>query len=207
MDALLFLGYELSTTLIPFFIIFIIFRRRDRRRGITPSRCHDIFTVLFALYIFAVFYVTGAGTIYDGFLYRLEFRPEEIHLIPFSNGLDISAYLNILLFIPFGLLVPFIWAGLDHPFSIICSGFSFSLLIELTQLLNRRRTDIDDLILNTLGALIGYAVFLGITCIAKRRPKFRTRSNWSLLVYIAVIFLGRFLLFHDMGLAKLLYGF
>lgn len=207
MDALLFLGYELSTTLIPFFIVFILFRRRDRRAGITPSHRRDIFTVLFALYIFAVFYVTGAGTLYDGLLYRLEFRPEEVHMVPFSDGLDISAYLNILLFIPFGLLVPILWADLGHPLALVCSGFGFSLLIELSQLLNRRRTDIDDLILNTLGALLGYAVFKGITQIAKHHPEFDAPPSWSLAVYIAVIFLGRFLLFNEMGLAKLLYGF
>ena len=32
------------------------------------------------------------------------------------------------------------------------TGFGFSLLIELSQLLNNRRTDVDDLILNTRGS-------------------------------------------------------
>lgn len=208
MDQLLFIGYELSTTFIPFFLAFIGFRSRDKHRGITPSRSRDVLTIVFALYIFAVFHVTGAGTLYDGLLYRLEFRPEEIHFLPFSNGVDITAYLNIFLFIPFGLLVPFIWTHMDHPGTILCSGFAFSMLIELTQLLNRRCTDIDDLLLNTLGALIGYAALKTIMQTAKCHPNFRrTPSNWRLLIYITVIFLGRFLLFNDMGLAKLLYGF
>lgn len=207
MDQLLFIGYELSTTLIPFFIVFIIFHSREKHRNITPSRSRNILTIVFAIYIFAVLYVTGAGTLYDALLYRLELRPEEMNLLPFSNGMDITAYLNILLFIPFGLLIPFIWTGMDHPVSIVCSGISFSLLIELTQLLNRRRTDIDDLILNTLGTLIGYVVFKAITQAVKGRSSLRAPSNWSLLTYIAAIFLGRFLLYNDMGLAKLLYGF
>lgn len=207
MDQLLFIGYELSATLIPFFIVFIIFHSRENHRKITPSRSRNILTIVFALYIFAVLYVTGAGTLYDALLYRLELRPEEMNLLPFSNGMDITAYLNILLFIPFGLLIPFIWTGMDHPVSIVCSGISFSLLIELTQLLNRRRTDIDDLILNTLGTLIGYVVFKAITQAVKGRSNLRAPSNWSLLTYIAAIFLGRFLLFNDMGLAKSLYGF
>ncbi|MDE8707787.1 VanZ family protein [[Ruminococcus] torques] len=36
--------------------------------------------------------------------------------------------------------------------------FSFSILIEISQLLNNRRTDIDDLIMNTLGSIIGFLI-------------------------------------------------
>ena len=36
--------------------------------------------------------------------------------------------------------------------------FGFSLSIELCQLFNRRNTDIDDLMMNTLGAVIGYFI-------------------------------------------------
>lgn len=207
MDQLLFLGYELSTTLIPFLIVFILFRRHTKQKGIPASSRRNMLTLVFALYMIAVFHVTGAGTLYDGLLYRLEFRPEEINFVPFSNGLDITSYLNLLLFLPFGLLVPLIWPDLNHPLPVVGSGFACSLLIELSQLLNRRRTDIDDLILNTIGALIGYAVFSLLSRLVKQRSGPCAASDWSLLVYILTIFLGRFFLFHDMGLAKLLYGF
>lgn len=207
MDQLLFLGYELSTTLIPFFIVFTLFRRHTKRKGIPASPRRNMLTFVFAFYLIAVFHVTGAGTIYDGLLYRLEFRPEEINLVPFANGVDITSCLNLFLFLPIGLLVPLIWPGLGHPLPVIGSGLACSLLIELSQLLNRRRTDIDDLILNTLGALIGYAVFSLLSRLVKQRPGTCAVSNWSLFVYVLTIFLGRFFLFHDMGLAKLLYGF
>lgn len=160
-----------------------------------------------ALYIFAVFHVTGAGTIYDALLYRLEFRPEQLNLIPFSSGVDVTAYLNILLFIPFGILVPFLWARMDHPGLIAGSGFGFSLLIELSQLLNNRRTDIDDLLLNTLGALIGYAIFKTVLMICGGRREAPSPAGYMLFVSILAAFLGHFLFYNDMGLAKLLYGF
>ena len=39
-------------------------------------------------------------------------------------------------------------------------GFSFSLLVECTQLVTRVGTfDVDDLMLNTLGAVLGYLFF------------------------------------------------
>ena len=204
MDQLLFLGYELSVTLIPFFIVWILSRRRDA----ASSHLHTSLTIMFAVYLFAVFHVTGAGSLYDGLYYHLEISPDEINLIPFSNQIDIPAYLaNILLFIPFGLLAPFVWNGLDHPAAVTCSGFGFSLLIELSQLLNHRATDIDDLILNTLGALIGYALFKVLTKVTASRRNLPSSSGYTLFLYIAAIFLGRFLLYNDMGLAKLLYGF
>ena len=36
---------------------------------------------------------------------------------------------------------------------------SFSLAIELNQLLNNRITDIDDVFTNTLGAIVGYVIY------------------------------------------------
>ncbi|MFR2190096.1 MAG: VanZ family protein, partial [Blautia sp.] len=43
---------------------------------------------------------------------------------------------------------------------VMLLGFSFSLLVECTQLVTRVGTfDVDDLMLNTLGAVIGYLFF------------------------------------------------
>lgn len=67
---------------------------------------------------------------------------------------------NIILFVPFGLLLPWI----SHVFKswkyILLAGFSLSLLFEVTQLVLRTGTfDVDDFILNTFGALFGYLLF------------------------------------------------
>ena len=59
------------------------------------------------------------------------------------------------MFIPIGLLVKALWHFTNKKTIII--GFSISLFIEIVQLFLNRTSDIDDLILNTIG------VFLGIT--------------------------------------------
>ena len=41
----------------------------------------------------------------------------------------------------------------------VLAGAGFSLLIECSQLLTNRACDIDDLIANTLGAALGYALW------------------------------------------------
>jgi len=64
--------------------------------------------------------------------------------------------LNVLLFVPSGFLVALRLP--QHPLRFAClAGLAVSLLVEATQfaLLRGRAVDIDDLILNTLGAVLG----------------------------------------------------
>jgi glycopeptide antibiotics resistance protein len=79
-----------------------------------------------------------------------------------------SQYLgNVLLGIPFGFLVPFVWqVSLSR---VLVAGLCFSLSIEalqwvVTKLMvafPSRAVDINDVILNTIGVLIGIAAFAG----------------------------------------------
>ena len=76
-------------------------------------------------------------------------------------------------------------------------GFGFSLSIELCQLFNRRNTDIDDLMMNTLGAVIGYFIWK----LTKRLVKNINHKSISLsklepIVYLTLAVLGEFLLFN-----------
>ncbi len=67
--------------------------------------------------------------------------------------------LNILLFIPFGYLIPSLFPKLRW-WQVILLGLAFSLCVELLQLLTRLGyADVDDLINNTLGAAIGFLCY------------------------------------------------
>ena len=72
--------------------------------------------------------------------------------------------LNIILFIPFGLLSEAILLEEKKKTSLLwctISGFAFSFLIEVIQLLTKRGWfDADDLLMNTLGAVAGGALYL-----------------------------------------------
>ncbi|WP_061995147.1 VanZ family protein [Clostridium sp. ATCC 25772] len=207
MDNLLFIGYEFLTGFVPFIVILFIFNNMNKRKGIVTSKIHNGIIIAFAIYIISVFYFTGAGTLYD-ILYHHFKRKPNLNFIPFSNEIDIIGYLqNILLFIPFGILVPFLWRKYDKVFYIFISGFSFSMFIEITQLLNNRSTDVDDLILNTIGGLIGYGIYKISVRIIKSKNESFHYFKWEPIIYITAIFMGRFLLFNEFGFAKLLYGF
>ncbi|MGH4125565.1 MAG: VanZ family protein [Clostridium sp.] len=72
---------------------------------------------------------------------------------------------NMLLLLPFGLLLPMLWEKFENIRNTLLISFIFSFSIEILQLLsyyigNRGRSfDIDDIILNTFGAWIGYMFY------------------------------------------------
>ena len=69
---------------------------------------------------------------------------------------------NIALFVPVGVLFPLV-SGKQKLLWTVGVGFGFSLFIEIIQLITARGCfDPDDIILNTLGAAIGYGLYRAI---------------------------------------------
>lgn len=208
MEELIMLGYECLTAFVPFLIVFGVMGVTYKNKGIKTSKIHFVLLAAFAVYIIGVFYVTTPGTLWDVLLYKFELSTDRINLSPFSKRIDPTGYfLNIVLFLPFGFLLPLIWKKADRLRHALLYGATFSLLIEVSQLLNNRSTDIDDLILNTLGSLIGFGVFKKISRIFRIKEDTADYCRFEILIYTAAMLLGRFLLFNDLGLARLLYGF
>ncbi|MGV9267233.1 VanZ family protein [Kitasatospora sp. NPDC003701] len=65
---------------------------------------------------------------------------------------------NVLLGAPFGLLLPVLWPRARGLFRVLIRTAAVMLLVELVQgaLVTGRAFDIDDVVLNTTGALLGY---------------------------------------------------
>lgn len=73
------------------------------------------------------------------------------------------------LFIPTGIILPILYKRLNSFWKVLLTGAGISLCIEVIQLLLPNSvTDIDDLILNTAGVIIGYAVFSLVRRLRKR---------------------------------------
>lgn len=198
---------EWLVSLLPFLIIWTMYCRKGRKQSDVFSWYENVLLVVFALYIIGVFYVTGAGTLYDAIGLRVEYIAEHINLVPFSQRIDVKGYvLNIILLMPFGLLLPMIWDEMRKPIPVILSGFSFSLLIEVSQILSSRGTDVDDLILNTLGAALGFSFYCAWDRITKSKFQNNSKAVMTLPVSLIVLFLSRFLLLYRMGLIRLFYG-
>ena len=67
---------------------------------------------------------------------------------------------NTAMFIPLGIVWPSVFKKLDTPWKVIAAGVGFSVCIEILQLpFYDRVSDVDDLILNTAGCLVGYGIY------------------------------------------------
>lgn len=78
---------------------------------------------------------------------------------------------NVIGFLPWGFILPIIFRRMDRVFLIFLSGFLLSLIVEVIQLISKVGCfDVDDLILNTLGAVLGYVFF--VICDHIRRKKY-----------------------------------
>ncbi|HIV87402.1 MAG TPA: VanZ family protein [Candidatus Pygmaiobacter gallistercoris] len=201
MKNLLLEGYGFACCCLPPALLF--FARRSER----SSRGRRALFALFLCYLGAVFSITGAGTLYDLIARNFALSFYQSNLTPFASPFLSSGYLlNILLFVPLGLLAVLLWPGRGCTAAAVGCGFFFSLAIECSQLYNNRFTDLDDLTANTLGALVGALVALAVQkLLFRRRPA--ARPPLSPALYLTAAFLGRFLLFAELRAAGWLYGF
>lgn len=121
------------------------------------SRC------LFAFYLVMLLAVT--------FLGRADV--EGVSIIPFSSYIEAwkkasliawrNIAINIIMFIPFGFLLPLIFKKADNLLQISVFTAVFSLGIEFLQMLSHRGVfEIDDIINNFIGSIIGYTILKSI---------------------------------------------
>ncbi len=124
---------------------------------------HLIWVYIFLIYIYLAISVAGIGSVWDIGQYSGIIRLEEINLILFNSNGILTYILNIIMFMPLGFLLPLIWERFRNPIRVFLTGVGFSLAIEICQLFNHRATDIDDLVMNSLGAVLGYFIWIFVS--------------------------------------------
>ena len=94
--------------------------------------------------------------------------PFRINWIPFVRLFDyarkkdllLNVLGNVAMFIPSGIVLPVLYKKLNSFWKVAGAGALLSLGIELLQLpFSARASDMDDLIMNTLGVMLGYGVY------------------------------------------------
>lgn len=92
----------------------------------------------------------------------------------FDTGFIINIVANVLMFSPLGLCLPLFWQRFQRWWKLLFIGAAFSSGIETAQLFVGRSVDIDDVILNTAGVVLGYGVFVLLVCLLPG-----VRSKWQ----------------------------
>lgn len=174
MNAILgYIGAMLPYMLIalPLILLFRYIHIKIRKNHIF-SLPHEVGVVFFLLYMTAVFSQTILTFLYTGPEVTRQYS--NVNLVPFRVFQDnyyaitelglwqpfiINFLGNICIFIPIGFLLPLLWKGYNRFWKVTLMGFFISLFIETAQLRQARSSDIDDLWLNTVGAVVGYTFY------------------------------------------------
>ncbi|MBS7224590.1 MAG: VanZ family protein [Clostridiaceae bacterium] len=94
--------------------------------------------------------------------YFLNLRPfswvHETYLMGMEKMLE-QLFLNIAMFIPYGLLLPLAMLKLRHWYRTGLAVLGTTVSIEIVQYFIGRSADIDDVIMNLTGGLLGFALF------------------------------------------------
>ncbi len=143
--------------------------------------------VLFVLYIFFLVYFLflaewygRTGTV-EEYRYNLELFREIRRFITYREQLGMFAVFanllgNILIFVPYGFFISMA-AERRGFFKTLFFSFGLSLCVELVQLATRVGSfDVDDILLNTIGGILGYILF-AICNVIRRRYHVRKRKK------------------------------
>lgn len=135
-----------SIALLPLYLIL--------NRQYLHSRRKTLYYFLFSLYLCAVYSVVGLPNItYIRLDFHFNFTPFAYMFSDYVNSL-----LNVALFIPLGIFLSVFWNAFRPLLRTTLFGFCTSLLIELLQIFTFRATDVNDLMTNTLGTIVGWCI-------------------------------------------------
>lgn len=139
--------------------------------------------IVFAVFMVYIIILLRLAVFRDDFLSYGLFRHGAINFVPLTAYIQLfraHAYFfmiiqfagNIGWFVPLGFLLPLISARLGTLKPILLLGFSLSFVIELSQLaFGTGVTELDDLILNTFGAAVGFWLYRLYRRITEKKMK------------------------------------
>lgn len=152
----------------------------------------ELLTFCFILYVLLLYYIV---TFQDNNYGTNNFIPfREIFRYDISSKLFIRNVLgNILLFVPFGIFATRYIKNKKAYLTVILT-FLVSCSIEFAQSLIGRTADIDDVILNTLGGLLGFLLYKFSDNFFNKLPKFVKNQIFldilCLIIILIIIYLA-----------------
>ena len=137
----------------------------------TKNRIRVIGRILFVIYIlllvYFLFFAEGFGRTGEGLYRSYNLRPfqEIMRCVRYWKILGVEYVVlnlagNVIGFMPFGMLLPVFARSVRRGWKVGILSFEISALVEISQLIFCVGSfDVDDMILNTLGGLLGYFLF------------------------------------------------
>ena len=150
-----------------------------KKRKIIRGFSRLFFIIYMALLVYFLLLSDGFGRIegYSQYRYNLVPFQEIIRFVKYREYIDFTSVVinligNVVAFMPFGALIRWVLDRKTRWYQAVGYTFLFSLCVELLQLVARVGVfDVDDLLLNTLGGLLGFFVYYLLLLINRRSER------------------------------------
>ena len=183
-------------TLAVLLAIFIIIRTASYFRGEDRHFVlhEELFKLLFMTYLIMLFQLVTSQDISafnsTNFIPFKEILRYNVGTVNFNK----QVIGNILLFIPFGYFVSS-YSNIKNLGTISLVSFLSSLVIEIVQHFIGRSFDVDDIILNVVGGILGFLVFISLDAIKNHMPNmFRKDWFYNLLSILIIVVIALYLI-------------
>lgn len=178
-----------SFALILFLIGYFFIYKKVRKKPGKLSKFKLLVCFVFVIYIV---FVLSATVINRGGSYENYRR----YLLPFSSYKEAwnrftvvewrNFILNIMLFVPMGVLLPLLSSKLQTFWKTYVIGFGSSLIIESIQYVFKSGVvEFDDVFNNTLGTMIGYGIIMLLLYVIDNRKRSK-KSKWTKIICLQV---------------------
>lgn len=179
-------------------VILVTLNWNRRRNGKIFSRAQSAAILLLLCYL--------GGLVAITFMNRMDGMRTGFQLYPllafweawnsFTLQTWLNPLLNIAMFIPLGVLLPLATKTFRRWYWTLMMGAGISLGIEILQyILGRGQADIDDLICNILGTMLGYCICLCFINLIRKNWKSAGRNAAFPILFVAAL-AGVFLAYH-----------
>ena len=152
----------------------------------------EMLALIFIIYVLCLFYVVTFGDVGWSNSNFIPFK--EMFRYSFGSNLFIKNVLgNIIMFVPYGFFVSY-YLDLKKPLSAFLLVLLVSTSIETTQLLIGRVFDIDDIILNIVGGMIGFAIYKLLDLINDHLPPvLKNPIVYNIIIMLCAIFMAMYM--------------
>ena len=160
----------------------------------------DVFILLSILYLLMLYFMLLSTEYSTSGVNLYIFREMSRYNIG-SKSFFYNVIGNIVLFVPFGFILSYFIKAkkIRH---VVIPSFIVSLSAEIIQYQIGRAFDVDDVLLNTLGALIGFMIYISLREIKYKLPEF-LRKNWFYNTLSIILLIGVIMLIVSIWLVKL----
>ena len=145
----------------------------------------ELLALIFMIYILCLYYVVTYQDVNYGGVNLVPFK--EMFRYSFGSPKFVKNVVgNILMFLPFGFFVSYYLKANKVGYPLVLT-LIVSLTIELVQLKIGRVFDIDDVILNVIGGFCGFLIYVALSAIESRLPKFMKRDSFINFIFILIL--------------------